>query len=171
MSPVLKPPRLQAGDRVKFVSPASTPTREGVRRGCDINDALRNPGIRAIFATTGGRGAYRIADGLDFDAARRDPKPLVGFSDITILHLARWDRCRVVGFHGPHVDWIDEYYSTRGVAAELENMRRQEPGASPEGLPLGADFIRSRPSLLSNCPLDGGAYGRTLWLLDDLAVQ
>ncbi len=34
-------------------------------RLADMNDALRDPGIRAIFSTCGGKGAYRIADGLD----------------------------------------------------------------------------------------------------------
>lgn len=57
------------------------------------------------MATRGGKGAYRIASGLDFAAARRDPKPPVGFSDITILHLVLWQRCRLVGFHGPHAGW------------------------------------------------------------------
>ena len=149
----VKPPKLKAGDRVRFVSPASTPTEEAVRRGAgilatwglrveigshvfdtwghylagrdehrlaDINEALRDPGIRAIFATAGGKGAYRIADGLDFDAARADPKPLIGSSEITILHLALWDRCRIVGFHGPHVGWNNEHYGD--VAAE--HLRR-----------------------------------------------
>ncbi len=78
-------------------------------RLADLNDALRDPGVRAILATTGGKGAYRIASGLDFAAARRDPKPLVGFSDNTILHLALWQRCRIVGFHGPHSGWQDWY--------------------------------------------------------------
>jgi muramoyltetrapeptide carboxypeptidase len=80
-------------------------------RLADLNDALRDPAVRAIVATTGGKGAYRIASGLDFAAARRDPKPLVGFSDITILHLALWQRCRLVGFHGPHAGWQDWYGS------------------------------------------------------------
>jgi muramoyltetrapeptide carboxypeptidase LdcA involved in peptidoglycan recycling len=53
-----------------------------------MNDALCDPGVRAGFSTSGGKGAYRIADGLDFDAASCDPKPLVGFSEITILRLA-----------------------------------------------------------------------------------
>jgi muramoyltetrapeptide carboxypeptidase LdcA involved in peptidoglycan recycling len=57
-------------------------------RLADINDALRDPGVRAIFSTRGGKGSYRIAHALDFAAAARDPKPLIGFSDITILHLA-----------------------------------------------------------------------------------
>ncbi|WP_409494473.1 LD-carboxypeptidase [Amycolatopsis sp. cmx-11-12] len=63
----------------------------------DLNDAFRDPGVRAVIATTGGAGAYRIADGIDFDAVRDDPKPLVGFSDITSLHLALWRHCGLAG--------------------------------------------------------------------------
>jgi muramoyltetrapeptide carboxypeptidase len=38
----------------------------------DLNHALRDPSVRAIVATRGGKGSYRIADQLDFDAARED---------------------------------------------------------------------------------------------------
>lgn len=69
-------------------------------RLADLNDAYRDPGVRAVIATRGGAGAYRIADGIDFAAVRADPKPLVGFSDITNLHLALWRECRVAGVHG-----------------------------------------------------------------------
>jgi muramoyltetrapeptide carboxypeptidase len=69
-------------------------------RLADFNTALRDPEVRAIFATRGGKGSYRIADRLDFDAVRRDPKFLVGFSDITMLHLSLWKHCRQVGIHG-----------------------------------------------------------------------
>ncbi|MEV6241745.1 LD-carboxypeptidase [Lentzea sp. NPDC051838] len=69
-------------------------------RLADLDDAYRDPGVRAVFATRGGAGAYRIADDLDFAAVRADPKPLVGFSDITNLHLALWRHCRVAGIHG-----------------------------------------------------------------------
>lgn len=129
------PPRLRPGDRVRLVSPASTPDRDAVERGAamleswglrvelgahvfdrfghflagrdedrlaDINEALRDPGVRAIFTTRGGKGSYRIAHALDFAAAARDPKPLIGFSDITILHLALWRESRLAGFHAPY---------------------------------------------------------------------
>lgn len=69
-------------------------------RLADLNDAFRDPGVRAIITTRGGAGAYRVADGLDFEAVRRDPKPLVGFSDITYLHLALWKHCRLTSIHG-----------------------------------------------------------------------
>jgi muramoyltetrapeptide carboxypeptidase len=146
-------PKLRRGDRVKFVSPGSTPDREKVAYGAemlsnwgltveigahvfdrhghylagrdedrlaDMNDALRDPGVRAIFSTTGGKGAYRIAHALDFAAAARDPKPLIGYSDITILHLAFWRQVRVAGFHGPYVGWDRKYYG----ADAADELRR-----------------------------------------------
>jgi muramoyltetrapeptide carboxypeptidase len=69
-------------------------------RLADLNDAFRDPTVRAVIATRGGAGAYRIADDIDFEAVRADPKPLVGFSDITFLQLALWRRCRVPGIQG-----------------------------------------------------------------------
>lgn len=99
-----------------------------------ISTTLRDPGVRAILVTTGGKGAYRIASGLDFASARRDPKPLVGFSDITILHLVLWQRCRLVGFHGPHGAWQDWYGSQAAEALRRALMQpeavtvHQDPG-------------------------------------------
>ena len=66
----------------------------------DLNGAFRDPEVRAIVTTRGGAGAYRLADDIDFAAVRADPKPLVGFSDITSLHLSLLTRCRLGGVHG-----------------------------------------------------------------------
>jgi muramoyltetrapeptide carboxypeptidase len=77
-------------------------------RAADVDAALRDPGVRAIFAAMGGKGTYRIVVDLDFEAARRDPKPVVGFSDITHLHLALWNQSRVAGLHGPYPNPSDE---------------------------------------------------------------
>jgi muramoyltetrapeptide carboxypeptidase len=73
-------------------------------RVADLNSAFREPGVRAVLAAMGGKGTYRIVDDLDTDALRRDPKPVVGFSDITHLHLALWARCRLSCLHGPFPD-------------------------------------------------------------------
>jgi muramoyltetrapeptide carboxypeptidase len=69
-------------------------------RLADLNDAFGDPGVRAIIATRGGAGAYRIADRIDFDAVRADPKPVVGFSDITNIHLALWANTGLATVHG-----------------------------------------------------------------------
>ncbi|SEO67236.1 muramoyltetrapeptide carboxypeptidase [Methylobacterium sp. ap11] len=69
-------------------------------RLADLDDAFRDEGVRAVVATRGGKGAYRIADRLDFEALRRDPKPLVGFSEITNLHLSVARHVGLAGIHG-----------------------------------------------------------------------
>jgi muramoyltetrapeptide carboxypeptidase len=155
----LMPPLLRPGDRVKVVSPASTPDRDKVARGvellaswgliveigehvfdtlghylagsdehrlADLNEAFRDPGVRAVFTTRGGKGSYRIADGIDFEAVRRDPKPLVGFSDITFLHLALYRNCRLVTFHGPFAGWEDDYYGPRSAEALRDALMTAE---------------------------------------------
>lgn len=66
----------------------------------DFDDAFRDPEVRAIVTTRGGAGAYRIADQIDVAAIRADPKPLVGFSDITCLHLSLLRHCQLGGIHG-----------------------------------------------------------------------
>ncbi|WP_163572370.1 S66 peptidase family protein [Fodinicola feengrottensis] len=68
-------------------------------RIADLDAAFGDPGVRAVVATRGGAGAYRIVDGLDFAAIRADPKPLVGMSDITNLHIALWRHCRLATIH------------------------------------------------------------------------
>jgi len=62
--------------------------------------ALADPDVRAIFMTRGGYGALRIVDALDATILRRDPKPLCGFSDGTVL-LNWWLQQGVVSIHGP----------------------------------------------------------------------
>ena len=57
-------------------------------RAADLNDAFADPGVRGVWAATGGKGSHRLVSRLDVARASADPKPLVGFSDITSLHLA-----------------------------------------------------------------------------------
>lgn len=56
--------------------------------------------VRAIITTRVGAGAYRIADDIDFAAVRADPKPFVGFSDISSLHLSLLNQCQLGNIHG-----------------------------------------------------------------------
>src|SRR5262249_7397703 len=76
-------------------------------RLADLNLALRSPQVRAVFCTRGGYGAQRMVDGLDHDAVRRDPKLVVGFSDITALQLALWRGARLATLHSPMAAWND----------------------------------------------------------------
>ena len=57
-------------------------------RASDLQTALDDPTVRAIWCARGGYGTVHLLDHLDLSALRRDPKWIVGFSDITVLHNA-----------------------------------------------------------------------------------
>ena len=66
-----------------------------------LNQFLNSDEFDAFFFARGGYGATRILDGIDYDAIRRNPRPIVGFSDLTALHQALAARIDVSSFHGP----------------------------------------------------------------------
>jgi muramoyltetrapeptide carboxypeptidase len=67
----------------------------------DINRALRDPKIDAIWCLRGGYGMMRILSGIDYDALSRTPKAIIGYSDVTALHAAVQRKCKLVTYHGP----------------------------------------------------------------------
>ncbi|HEY8315090.1 MAG TPA: LD-carboxypeptidase [Candidatus Baltobacteraceae bacterium] len=70
-------------------------------RAADFNEAARDPRVRGIFALRGGYGTMRILNLLDYEALRRDPKVILGYSDLTALLNAVTSRAGLVTFHGP----------------------------------------------------------------------
>jgi muramoyltetrapeptide carboxypeptidase len=131
---ILKPPRLNKGDLIGIVSPASPindPTNidRGVRyleslgyrtlvgaharnvlgylagsdeeRLSDLHTMFADKKVKAIFCVRGGYGTPRLLRLLNYRLIARNPKILLGFSDITAIQLALWKRCRLVTFHGP----------------------------------------------------------------------
>jgi muramoyltetrapeptide carboxypeptidase len=70
------------------------------RRLAELQAALVDPAIRAVFCVRGGYGATRLLKRLAAHAPEGAPKPLVGFSDITALHLWLQAHGRI-SIHGP----------------------------------------------------------------------
>jgi muramoyltetrapeptide carboxypeptidase len=66
----------------------------------DINDQFADPQVKAIMSQTGGAAALAALPYLDYDLIKANPKPFIGFSDITWYHLAFYTKCGLVGFHG-----------------------------------------------------------------------
>jgi muramoyltetrapeptide carboxypeptidase len=85
-------------------------------RARDLADAMRDPETRAIVAARGGYGAMRLVDALPWDAWAARPSWLVGFSDITALHVEA-QRRGVASIHGPHVTGVgrDEHATVRAA--------------------------------------------------------
>lgn len=67
----------------------------------DLHWAFRDPEIKGIWCVRGGSGAPRLLPGLDYQLIKKNPKVFIGFSDITALHLAIFQRTGLVTFHGP----------------------------------------------------------------------
>ncbi len=67
----------------------------------DVHWAFTDPDVRAIWCVRGGDGAPRILPELDWALIRKNPKILVGYSDISALHTALQQQCGLVTFHGP----------------------------------------------------------------------
>lgn len=70
-------------------------------RLADLHWAFQDPEIEAVWCIRGGYGASRLLPAIDYDLICRNPKPLIGYSDVTALHLAIHQRCGLVTFHGP----------------------------------------------------------------------
>ena len=90
---VRRAPLLAAG-RHRWWS-AATPARIAA----ELNGLLRDPEVRAIIASDGGQTAFGYLDLIDIEAIRADPKPILGYSDISLLHLVLYARAGLVGFH------------------------------------------------------------------------
>lgn len=67
----------------------------------DLHRAFADPEIDAIWCARGGYGTTRLLDQIDFKMIRRNPKPFIGYSDITALHCAIAKKTGLVTFHGP----------------------------------------------------------------------
>lgn len=75
----------------------------------ELNSVLQRDDVDAIFCVRGGFGTLRILDDIDFEAAGRRPKLVVGYSDITALHLAFYAKLELPSVAGAMVavDWCD----------------------------------------------------------------
>jgi muramoyltetrapeptide carboxypeptidase len=71
------------------------------QRADDINEMFANKDIAGIFCARGGYGTPRILPLLDYELIRKNPKPLIGYSDITALLYAIYSRTGLITFHGP----------------------------------------------------------------------
>lgn len=100
---------LVEGRGYRTLCPEAVYARRGYLAGDDRQRAAAlqalfvDPQVGAIFCARGGFGSMRLLAHLDFEPIKDNPKILVGFSDVTALSNVLFDRCGLVGFHGPVV--------------------------------------------------------------------
>lgn len=117
-----------------------------------LHRAIRSPEIRAILCVRGGYGCLRLLPHLDWALARDNPTLLVGYSDVTALHLAFYAHAQWPGLSAPVVtEWA------KADPATLTSFQALSRGESPGNLVAG--FEASLVPMVSGTatgPLLGG---------------
>ncbi|MES2757230.1 MAG: LD-carboxypeptidase [Pseudomonadota bacterium] len=89
------------------------------QRLADLHAMFADPEVKAIWCIRGGSGCISLLASLDYALVRANPKILLGYSDITALHLAIHRRAGLVTFHGPVASSGQSDYSTAHMLAVL----------------------------------------------------
>ncbi len=136
------------------------------RRLRELQDALDDHSVRAIVAIRGGFGAGRIVARLDAARFRAHPKWILGFSDITVLHL--WAHVNgVASVHGPNAGTMGRVRAESGPVIELlrhgcAGRQWAVEGAAPfepvEGVALGGNLtVLAHEAIAGRLPRMTGA--------------
>jgi muramoyltetrapeptide carboxypeptidase len=144
-------------------------------RAADLQAALEDPTVKAIWCARGGYGTVQLFEHLDLSILHRQPKWIVGFSDITALHSAL-HRLSIRSLHAQMAFNIAEKTpatkETLRAALFGEPYRIESPGSDPlarigraEGLLVGGNL--SLLYALRGTPYDLDTRGKIL-VLEDL---
>jgi muramoyltetrapeptide carboxypeptidase len=111
---------------------------EDERRAENFMGLWLQPRVKAVIGGTGGYGAVRMLPHLEPDIFRLNPKPFVGYSDITALHLWLMRLADLRVFHGPTVDDLTPSTRDPTMASLLTALTTPRPAAR-----IGRDLARA----------------------------
>lgn len=124
-------------------------------QAADINAMFADPEVKAIIAHAGGFPGMSVLDHVDYATIRAHPKPFLGFSDITLYHLAFFARCGLVSFHA---DTLTD--GLGGAWAQLDEDRRSYLTGLYRHLLTSAEPVGSiKPAQVWECWRAGQAHG------------
>ena len=131
------------------------------KRADDVNAMFADPEVDVVQLLRGGYGASQVVPHLDFDVIAENPKPFIGYSDVTALHVAIRQRTGLVTFYGPGFTGMGS--PKRGDWSKERFLRAvTEPEALGEVPPRPDDpYVGAIGSGSATAPLVGGC----LWLL------
>ncbi len=124
-------------------------------RIADLCSAVLDPSVRAVMCTRGGYGAQRIVDAVPWEVLRSSPKLVVGFSDITALHLAVWRRAGVASILGPCLAWDPARISSDASSALRASLTDPSSSVVLERDPGEPTSTVSVPGVASGTVLGG----------------
>ena len=112
-------------------------------RAADLNRAISDHSIDAVWCIRGGYGAMRLLRDIDYHALRSNPRPVIGFSDITAIHSAIHRECGIVSFHGPTARGDLSDFSRGSLMRALVDQV-DSCGVAPDGRALRRGRARGR---------------------------
>jgi len=129
-------------------------------RAGDLNALFADPDVDVVQCLQGGYGSAQAIPHLDFDVIAANPKPFVGFSDITALHVAIRQRTGLATFYGNGLLGVGDRETTEFSKERLLAVLR---GGGAGEVPENPDdpFARTIRGGTVTAPLVGGC----LWLL------
>jgi muramoyltetrapeptide carboxypeptidase len=122
-------------------------------RASDLHVAFADPEVDAVLAIRGGYGAAELVPLLDEQLLRANSKPLIGMSDVTVLHLVLSERLGLPTFWGPMAGQLAR--GTDYTRRLFRSALTAGPAAGPLELPEGAELTTLVPGSGSG-PLGGG---------------
>lgn len=70
-------------------------------RAEELNELIRNPEVKCIMSTIGGMNSNSILPYIDYEAFKRNPKIIIGYSDVTAILLAIYAQTGISTYYGP----------------------------------------------------------------------
>ena len=143
-------------------------------RANELQAMLDDRSINAILFGRGGYGLGRIIDRLDFKKFRKHPKWLIGFSDITVLHMHLLNNYNIASMHAPMAgafnDGENEFIqSLRNALAGKKSVYKVEPHAFNKKGEASGMLVGGNLSLLVNVigtPSDFDTKNKILFIED-----
>ncbi|MEJ6582512.1 MAG: LD-carboxypeptidase [Crocinitomicaceae bacterium] len=143
----------------------------------DFQEALDNPDVKAILCARGGYGCVQLVDILNWSSVLRQPKWIIGFSDITVFHQ-RLQKLGLKSIHGTmplnFKESSDESFSTLIKALEQKNYSiKSQPHTNnklgtAEGMLVGGNLSILYSLLGTDDQID---YSNTILFIEDISEQ
>ncbi|HSK17129.1 MAG TPA: LD-carboxypeptidase [Gaiellaceae bacterium] len=130
------------------------------RRGADVTAMFADPEVDVVQCLQGGFGSAQAIPHLDLDVVVASPKPFVGYSDITALHVVLRQQAGLATFYGPGLAGVGDPETTDFTRERLLAALR---GGAAGPVPRDPDdpYVRTLRGGTVTAPLAGGC----LWLL------
>lgn len=130
----------------------------------DLHWAFKDKKIDAVWCIRGGYGASRLLPQVNYRLIKRNPKIFMGFSDISALHLAIFQKTGLVTFHGPNAASTYSDYAKDHVVNTLMNPKSKYEIKLPP-VPEGEDPELYKAKVITAGKCRGRIIGGNLSLL------